>query len=580
MDFLLYFMFLRIIDVKKSNRQYQYLKLVETAWNKGKVTQKTLLNFGNIEQWPKEKLAEFISKLTLFCNLPPAVETTEADVTIYHALDYGAPFILDALWKELKLSECIRKHVAHNTCEIDIVPPVKAMVFNRLIEPSSKLKVFEWVKTQVIPEVYPQDVPLHHYYRSLDYLMAHKTSLEEDVFWNVNDIFNIDLSLVFYDLTSSYFEGDRCEIATHGYSRDHRPDRRQIEIGLLVNRDGIPLAHEVWEGNVKDGKTVPDTLTTLQHRFNVKRCVFVGDNGMATPENIHLLREKHYEYIMSLKLLKDARALQLLQRFTPDDYLSFQKLKDNLLIREIPAPITGFHTDERVIICYNPERAQTTKQRRDERLKKSQEYLQTIRDTPPKQGRRKKPEKITSMVERYLRKQGTYKYFTGTFTTEGAFEYQTRTDVLDQAAKTDGIWIILTNAQHLTSAEIALGYKTLYEVEHAFREIKDFLRIRPIYHSNDLRVRGHVFICVLAYLLEKILENKLQSAAVKLSPQKVVEHFKSMRMVTGEVMGKPINKITEISKEQKTILNSLGFAETPKFPTFIQENQLKNQNIV
>jgi transposase len=119
--------------------------------------------------------------------------------------------------------------MSKHACDIDIVPPVKAMVFNRLLEPSSKLRVSEWVTTQAIHEIYPHTIPLHQYYRSLDYLMTHKESLEEDIFWNVNDIFSLDLSLVFYDLTSSYFEGDCCTIARRGYSRDHRPDCRQIE---------------------------------------------------------------------------------------------------------------------------------------------------------------------------------------------------------------------------------------------------------------------------------------------------------------------------------------------------------------
>ena len=169
-------MFFRIINLKRGRKNYKYLKLVETKRKKGKVIQKTLLSFGNIEEWPKE----------------------------------------------------------------------------RLLEPYSKLRVSEWIKTQAVNEIYPDEIRLHHYYRSMDYLIAHK---EEDIFWKVNDIFNVDLSLVFYDLTSSYFEGDCCKIARYGYSRDKRPDLHQIEIALLVNREGIPIAHEVFEGNIKDIKT-------------------------------------------------------------------------------------------------------------------------------------------------------------------------------------------------------------------------------------------------------------------------------------------------------------------------------------
>ena len=136
-------MYLRIINLKRGEKQYKYLKLVETTRYRGKIIQKTLLNFGNIEQWPEEKLTEFVIQLNEFCNLKlgPKVE----DVDIHDAFDFGACFAIDTIWKELNLSDTIRHHMKEHICDIDIVPPVKAMVFNRLLEPSSKLRVFEWV---------------------------------------------------------------------------------------------------------------------------------------------------------------------------------------------------------------------------------------------------------------------------------------------------------------------------------------------------------------------------------------------------------------------------------------------------
>jgi len=559
-------MYLRIINLKRGEKQYKYLKLVETTRYKGKIVQKTLLNFGNIEQWPEDKLNELVFQLNEFCNLKlgPKVE----DVDINDAFDFGACFAIDTIWKQLNMSDTIRHHEKEHNCDIDIVPPVKAMVFNRLLEPSSKLRVSEWIKTQAIHEIFPHEIPLHHYYRSLDYLMAHKESLEEDIFWKVNDIFNLDLSLVFYDLTSSYFEGDCCDIAKRGYNRDHRPDRRQIEISLLVNREGIPIAHEVWEGNIKDQNTVPDALETMQKRFHVKRCIFVGDNAMATPDNIKILRDKKYEYIMSLKLLKDSRALILLKSPSLPDYKRFTKLKDNFYIHEINSPGNEFNPDERVIICYNPERAQVTSRKRDEKLNKSHEYLQSIIDKPPKKGRRKQPEKVIAMVERNLRKMSTHKYFKYTFTNDGVFEYHDNLTTIDHAQRTDGICMLLTNSSKLKPEEVALGYRTLSEVEHAFKEIKNFLKIRPIYHYKNMRVRGHVFICVLAYLIEKFMEKKLIQSKLNLSTEKALQKLKPIRMVRYTIMNKSLQKITDITKEQNDIFNALGISDIPKIPAF------------
>jgi len=567
-------MYLRIINLRRDEKLYKYLKLVETARHKGKIVQKTLLNFGNVEQWPEDKLNELVFQLNEFCNLKLGPKAEDVDVN--DAFDFGACFAIDSIWKQLNMSDTIRHHMKEHTCDIDIVPCVKAMVFNRLLEPSSKLRVSEWIKTMAINEIFTKEIPLHHYYRSLDYLMAYKESLEEDIFWKVNDIFSVDLSLVFYDLTSSYFEGDSCDIAKRGYSRDHRPDRRQIEIALLVNREGIPIAHEVWEGNIKDQKTVHDALETMQKRFHIKRCIFVGDNAMATPENIELLRDKHYEYITSLKLLKDSRALDILTRCAATQqkspslpqYKHFTKLKDNLFIHEMPSPIKDFNPDERIIICYNPERALVTHQNRDEKLNKSREYLQSIIDNPPKKGRRKQPEKIIAMVERNLRKMSTRKYFKYTFTKDGVFEYHDNPTTIDHAQRTDGICMLLTNSSKLEPKEVALGYRTLSEVEHAFKEIKNFLKIRPIYHYKDLRVRAHVFICVLAYLIEKFIEKKLNQAQLTLSTQKALLKLNQIRMVRYTIMNKSMHKITNITGEQNEIFNALGISEIPKIPVF------------
>jgi transposase len=466
------------------------------------------------------------------------------------------------------MSETIRGHMKKHACDIDILPSVKAMVFNRLLEPSSKLRVYDWVKSQAIPEIYGKNIPLHYYYRSLDYLMTYKSSLEQDLFWKIADIFTLDLSLVFYDLTSSYFTGDCCEMAKYGYSRDHRQDCRQIEIGLLVNREGIPIAHEVWDGNIKDAKTVPETLKALSKRFNLKRCVFVGDNAMATPENIKLIRENHYEYIMSLKLLKDARAIRILKDTSLPKPEKFIPLTDNLLYHEVVSLGEGFQEGERVIVCYNPLRAQITHEKRQARIEESRQFLKSIVDKPPKQGKRKKPIKITAMVERALRKKETHTFFNYSFSPEGQFSFEEDAKAIEHARLTDGICMLLTNATNLSADDIARGYRTLTEVEHAFHEIKNFLRIRPIYHYKDLRVRGHVFVCVLAYLLETLSEKKLHESHTNLSARKALQMLKPIHMINYTIIGKSISKITKVHPEQKEIYNAIGVKYIPKTPAF------------
>jgi len=154
------------------------------------------------------------------------------------------------------------------------------------------------------------------------------------------------------------------------------------------------------------------------------------------------------------------------------------------------------------------------------------------------------------------------KYFTCGFTTSGLFEYHDHTQAIDHAQRSDGICMLLTNAAHLKPDEIALGYRTLSEVEQAFKDIKNVLRIRPIYHYKNLRVRGHVFICVLAYLLEQFMEKKLKQAHISLSPQKALQVLKQIRLVRYTIMNKPVQKRTDISPEQENIFHALVYRNT------------------
>ncbi|MFQ6115281.1 MAG: IS1634 family transposase, partial [bacterium] len=448
-------------------------------------------------------------------------------------------------------------------------------VFNRLIAPRSKLQVYHWARRQAIPEVYPHEVPLQNYYRALDYLMAHKESLEKNIFWKVNDLFNIDLSLVFYDLTSSYFEGSHCEIAKSGHSRDHRPDCRQIEVALLVNRNGIPIAHEVWEGNIKDSQTVADALERLKKEFNIRRCVFVGDNGLVTPDNLELLNNYGYEYILSLKLRKDPRASAILDCLSVEDYRHFEKVKDNLFFKELSPAATG----ERIVACYNPVRAKSSRSKRKQRLRESLDYLESFK-LPRKRGQHRDPEKIHHQIERWLRQKGTFQFFNYHYHKEGDFEYHLREDVLAREEKCDGLCLLLAKSSELSAKDIATGYRTLAEIEDAFREIKSFLRIRPIYHYRELRVRGHVFICVLAYLLEKFLDRELVKHSMEFSAKAALDTLTPLHVVTYQVMGHEVTKICKPDKEQKLLLKALGIKEVPKiYPFPIQK--IRNQaNVV
>jgi len=550
-------MFLRKIYVKKDKRKYTYLKLVENHWVKGKVVQKVLINFGNISKWPASKVKIFIKKLSAFYKIE-APSFIDEKINHKNVLNYGQILLCQKLWDEIDAKELIKECSKKLKIKFDISLPVKIMVFNRLIEPKSKLKVSEWYKRQYFKETFNNQIPLQNFYRSLDHLMKIKGSLENSLYFKLTNLFTLDLSLVFYDMTSSYFEGDGCDISDYGYSRDHRPDRKQINIGLLVNGEGIPISHQVFRGNVKDTSTVGETITKLEKRFKIKRCIFVGDKGMNSPENIQYLSDANYEYIFGLKLRHSKKADEIISRIP--DIKKFEKVKDNLFVKELKG-----EDKIRFIVCYNPVVAEKTKQNRKGHIKYSNEFLENLKNFP-KRGRPRKKDKLKKYIEKSLSKKGTLKFYHIEYN-QNSFEYSLNSENIQKEEKLDGIFILQTNSFSLSPSEIAIGYKTLAEVEYAFRNIKDFIKLRPIYHYSNIRVEGHVFICFLSYLLGKLIIKKLENCCnlkdTYRTPQSVLDKLEPLKAIVDEFEGYTFIKRTELYDQQSSLLKQFGIKNIP-----------------
>jgi transposase len=312
----------------------------------------------------------------------------------------------------------------------------------------------------------------------------------------------------------------------------------------------------VFDGNVKDATTLPQIVDQMRGTFQIKRCIFVGDKGMVTSKNLTELSRAGYEYIVSIKLRRSKEAEYLLGLIP--DRAQFTQLKDNLLVYELPS--SGA---QRSLACYNPIRAQETRDHREELLTSCEEFLSQFH-LPPKQGKTKDPVKVRLRIDRFLRQRKMAPFFHYGFDSTGTLQYQRKDKEIAKEAALDGLFIITTNSKELSAEALALGYKTLWEVEHAFREVKDFIKIRPIYHHNGERVRGHIFICFLAYLLEKLLEKKLEDHGLFMSARKALQELSSVKVVISELAGQQIKKVTSLVKEQEQILRALGAHRIPR----------------
>lgn len=278
---------------------------------------------------------------------------------------------------------------------------------------------------------------------------------------------------------------------------------------------------------------------------------------MVTPKGLKELVSAGYEYIVSIKLRRSREADYLLSLVPPRD--KFLELKDNLFVYELSP-----RGEERYIACYNPLRAEETRENRERVLKECEEFFQGFH-LPPKQGRTRDPAKIRLRIDRFLRKRHASSLFQEpSFDEEGRPEVLRNTEGIAKEASLDGLFIIKTNSQNLSIEALAIGYKTLWEVENAFREVKDFIRVRPIYHYNPNRVRGHIFVCFLAYLLEKLLEKRLEDRGLFMTARKALALLSPIKVVESELGNQRIKKVSAIFKEQEAIFRALGAQNIPK----------------
>jgi len=551
-------MFLREKRINKSGTIYTYLNLVESVRENRKIKQKVLLNFGNVNHWPPEKLKKLSEDIALYAGESYATRLTEDNIDPDVALNYGPFLLAELVWQRLRLSEFWQRVLSKRAIEFEVEMAMKIMVFNRLTSPKSKLSLDVWSDEQYIPGVTPNKVKVHHYYRALDIVQETRHQFEKWVYNRITDLLNFDLSLVFYDLTSSYFEGAGPEsLARFGYSRDHRPDCKQIQIGLLVNPDGIPISHIVFNGAISDLKTLPAIISEMTTRFHIRECIFVADDGILNLSTLERVKKAGYQFICSTSVHKENFAKEVIRQTPPFDarpgVSPWIKVKENLWLYEFPRKIEG----HRICITFNPKRKDSQFKKRQRRLKESCTYLDSFNEAT-KRGAQKNNQKVEDQIDRWLRGKGTRKYFTLHRKGPRQLEYSLLISVVEEAESLDGIMILRTDSDTLSPEDIAKGYRTLTQVENAFKEIKNFIKLRPIRHHTDTRVKGHVAVCVIAYLIESILDNILLQSSLTLTARKALEKLSPLKVVKLNLADKTIYKTTTPKKEQLEVLKMLG----------------------
>lgn len=479
-----------------------YLQLVENIREGNRVRQRVIANLGRLEQLREsgqlDHLVEGLGRYTQH----RLVKEKASKIKTGPDREWGPALVFRALWDRLGVGPVVCDLARGREIEFDVDAAVFAMVLNRLTDPCSKLGVSRWMDTVYCPLF--QDLELHCLYRALDFLAEYKEVIEERLFERVRDLFHLKLDVMFWDTTSTYFEGAGPEgLARFGHSKDARPDKLQLVLGLLMTQEGIPVAHDVFPGNTSDVKTFAEALRALKGRFEIRRVILVGDRGMVSEAVLKEISAEGLEYIVGVKMRKAKVMGEVLSRAG-----RYKEVKSNLKVKEVDLG------DDRYLVCLNPEEAERDRQAREEVVAKLKERLE-------KEG-------LKSLVG-----NSGYRRFIKVTGTEARIDE----DAVKEEARYDGKYVLRTNNRTLRPEEAALAYKGLWRVEQAFREMKSGLDLRPIFHWTEPRVRGHIMVCFLAFLVQSALRRRLEEEGSDVSYSDLVNDLKQVRAFEVEIDG-------------------------------------------
>jgi len=568
-------MYLRTIQ--RRNKDGSVVRYVQLAHNvrhpeSGHAVAQVLHSFGREDQLDRDGLTRLVGSLSRYLDLEQPAAPARADggdvgLLFVSSKSLGGAWALDGLWRRLGLDELVRTALRGRRCDAVAVERVLfALVANRALDPCSKLAAGRWVERDAhVPglPVLDEDAA----YRAMDLLLEVEDVLAEQVFWATATLLDLEVDLLFFDTSSTYFERDTADdpvardergepvaeggegvgepvgFRTYGHSKDSRDDLPQVVIGMAVTRTGIPIRTWCWPGNTADTSVMDQVRADLTD-WKLTRVVWVTDRGFASAANRRLLQRGGSHYIQAEKLRGSTEGEAALAR--PGRY---RTVAGNLRIKEVkPRHEQGVMAD-RFIVCHNPEQADRDAAVRERMLLLLADKIDGS-DALSKTKRAELRGKISTMpgLNRYLR-----------VTAAGLLRIDTA--AVRRETHLDGKWLLRCSDPSLTAEDIAAGYKQLLEVERGWRDIKTHLDLRPVNHRKEERIRAHVLLCWLALLLIRIAENEIPTHTWR----RLREQLQTLHV--GEFTGNAghVHQRTELTAAQRDILRSLQVPEPPRF---------------
>jgi len=543
-------MYIRLHKQKQAGKTYTSVLLCESFRDSekgGAPRSRVLINLG-----PLDKLGlETVKKLGQgFLRIAGVDFEGAAPPQVICAPDFGHVHAVSHVWDNLGISRALAEAGLNGDTTFGASDLVKLLVVNRICDPCSKLALLEWLDSVIFPGFEDKRPAYQHLLRGMDRLIAVKDKAEPAIAKIFHPKDKAEGDLVFYDITSTWFDGDRSlveeDIRRFGYSRDGRFDRRQITIGVVMGKNGIPLCHHVFPGNTVDKATVQEVVKDLKTRFKLRQVVFVGDRGMLSDDNVDALLLEEYGYIIAHPLRRGVVAREGLKLLAG----KFNRTaEEEQFVDDVSSGI-------RCVLAYSPKIAAEVREGRLQRLAAADSFVKERKSRlkqPNPRGRKPTVQGTYDRIRDYLRDKGLLSLYTL------EIEGEKLTVAPDKKARAwedviDGMLLLETTDLETSAEEIVKRYKELAEIERGWRALKSTMQLRPVYHWTEERIRAHVFVCVLALQIERWMRNKLKGTSVPTAVRQL-RQIKMVEMVSG---GKTSKVPTCPTAEQKEILHKLG----------------------
>ena len=576
-------MYLRTTTRKRGDKAYRSLHLVESVRTReGKVRQKIVVNFGPAHKYSKEQVEGMIDAFKHFFKIEDrTAEAAPPDIS----QDFGATYVIFQIWEKLGWTNIIEKYLGERRFDFEVIANLKILVANRLLDPMAKLHILEWMEGVYFPGIDRTQIAYNHLLRAMDFLIEHKGELEPRLASPILNLFDGGLDLVFYDLTSCYFEIDsddkdnkatkkkcRSTLRNHGYDRD-RSGCPQIVLGLVMTKDGIPLCHHVFAGETPDKSTFREVISDIKARFPIKRCIVVADRGLLSRQNLEVLADAGLGYIVARPLRQNRASRQAVEAVAKDvrrQVKDWETKKTPLAERQCyrEATIEG----DRFIVAHNEEIARQSKHTRKVRLSQATSYIKWrvartrayLEGRISPGGRPLNDQETLLHLHDYLRDRNLAKFYEVYLDDKGRVAWRPDNDARLWEIEIDGKLLLETTNKTLSPSEVVAQYKELQDIERCFRTLKSSLDIRPMYHRADRRIEAHIFMCVMALQLHRYIRSRLHASKIVKSPERVLEKLSFQRTVEAEVNGNRIKGLTAPTPEQLSFYNALGVRK-PQF---------------